>query len=321
MYQPLPLRELPYAKLLEITDANHTFLQQLARFPCAGEQEFIKRSFLDAVYLSNKLEETFVGDSSPDATYSVLEELYTSQSITEALAANLPAEAQAAVAAEAAEEAEAAAVAVAAAAEVAAAEAEAATPTLAQQRRQLTDHMAALKYLCVLCKPGSTPLTVDMIKHTHKLLMGSMLDDSSSSSSVPAGEFRLTPCRSGTGFQYLQPEYIHNAVHAAVCSFNSALAAAVHPVQAAADLFYSVIAIHPFCDGNGRLCRLLASYAFMCSGVPFSVTLCNGHRKSAKHLLVCLQRADRVGSDRHSLYSYFVLAVAQSCSEYVTMCS
>ena len=50
------------------------------------------------------------------------------------------------------------------------------------------------------------------------------------------------------------------------------------PILAAADLFIDLINIHPFEDGNGRLCRIILSHVLIQDGRcgPFTVLNCFG---------------------------------------------
>jgi Fic/DOC family len=183
---------------------------------------------------------------------------------------------------------------------------------------ELSQHTAALRYLCFDCQPSSSkPLTVDMILHTHQLLMQSQ--DSN------AGSFRSTFRMDSMGWAYIAPEHIPSAVQRAVREFNDAAtasttAAAVHPVQRAADLYYTMTQIHAFTEGNSVLCSLLVSYAFMSSsGAPFCVPLLNGHSKSGSQLRKCVRQAHLSvlrGDYKHALYSYFALCYARSWSAF-----
>jgi len=58
-------------------------------------------------------------------------------------------------------------------------------------------------------------------------------------------------------------------------------------------LFYDVITLHPFENGNGRLCRLLFSFGIMKAGVPFPVPLTTGHTKSRNHYMKAILLARR----------------------------
>uniref|UniRef100_A0A7S1C7I0 Fido domain-containing protein n=1 Tax=Bicosoecida sp. CB-2014 TaxID=1486930 RepID=A0A7S1C7I0_9STRA len=65
-----------------------------------------------------------------------------------------------------------------------------------------------------------------------------------------------------------------------------------HPVEIAAKLLHSLLALHPFCNGNGRLARMLFSYALSRCGCPVPVVLSSGSRKSRTHYGAALQDAD-----------------------------
>lgn len=156
---------------------------------------------------------------------------------------------------------------------------------------QLQQHMKALKYLCYDCAPGRQPLTVEMVKTTHKLLMfGATSPDGTV---IVNGEYRATPAYSGTGYIYPGANTISDRIPVILSEFNRRIQDKIDGPVVAAKLMYHMVTLHPFQDGNGRLCRLLVSYALMASGEPFPVPLHNGHRKSHKHYVSALQHADR----------------------------
>jgi Fic family protein len=53
----------------------------------------------------------------------------------------------------------------------------------------------------------------------------------------------------------------------------------VHPVLAAAELHYNLVAIHPFIDGNGRTARLMMNHHLLRHGIPFAVIEINQRGK------------------------------------------
>ncbi|KAG2482740.1 hypothetical protein HYH03_018335 [Edaphochlamys debaryana] len=61
---------------------------------------------------------------------------------------------------------------------------------------------------------------------------------------------------------------------------------------AAATLFYDMITLHPFENGNGRLCWLLVAFALQAVGEPFALGMTNGHSKSRQQYLKA-ELADR----------------------------
>jgi hypothetical protein len=164
------------------------------------------------------------------------------------------------------------------------------SPNSAAARTQLLQHIRALKYLCYDCQPGKQPLTPEMVKTTHKLLMFGAT--STDGTLVNAGDYRTTPAHSGTGRIYPNANAIEKSVTKILTAFNTSLNSD-KPWEVAAQLMYDIVALHPFEDGNGRLCRLLAAYALMASGEPFAVPLHNGHRNCRKHYKKVILHADR----------------------------
>ena len=61
------------------------------------------------------------------------------------------------------------------------------------------------------------------------------------------------------------------------------------PMSMAIDLVCNFVTIHPFINGNGRMSRLLFSYALERLGYPFSVTLDSGYSRAYKHYIQALR--------------------------------
>lgn len=150
--------------------------------------------------------------------------------------------------------------------------------TSASVAAQLRQHMKALKYDCT---PGRQPLTVEVVKTTHKLLMSGAT--SPDGTIIVNGEYRATPAYSGTGYIYPGADTISDRIPVILSEFNRRIQDKIDGPVVAAELMYHMVTLHPFQDGNGRLCRLLVSHALMASGEPFPVPLHNGRRKSHKH--------------------------------------
>ena len=158
-------------------------------------------------------------------------------------------------------------------------------------RMQLHQHMKALQFLCYDCKPGTQPLTPEMVRTAHKLLMwGATAPDGTA---ISSGVYRTTAAHPGTGYVYPEADVIEDRVPVIVEAFNSSIRGGGDGVLAASELMYRTATLHPFQDGNGRLCRLLVAYALMASGEPFPVPLQNGRTKCHQHYTRVLVHADR----------------------------
>jgi len=147
---------------------------------------------------------------------------------------------------------------------------------------QMVQHLRAYKYLCSK-ESLEKPLTIDIIKETHKQLLDESIDDSGQK--VSCGSYRTTNV-CAENHQYPKPDCIEKQMDRIVDEFNNS---SDHFLLRAAKLFFETIDIHPFINGNGRLCRLLIAYALMKSGVPFPLSLF-ASKKSRKHYLEAILR-------------------------------
>ena len=115
---------------------------------------------------------------------------------------------------------------------------------------------------------------------------------------------------------------------AACAWFNQGVASGAGAAHLAAGLYYNLIKVHPFTNGNGRLCRLLASTAFQRVGFPFVELPKNGHSKSHKHFIQAWQWADSHSQNslKH-LELYMLQCLLETClsfkrsSEHTMVCS
>jgi Fic family protein len=230
---------------------------------------FSKRSMLTFVFMANKLERTLPTRVDDVQTYSMLEaELNSSEDSTVQLE-EPPASIWPAEGGS--------------------------DPSTA--RRQLLQFVRAAKYLCW----PPRELTVDTICTAHKLMMWGAADDGVL---LAAGQLRTTSAHSGTGF--ICPD-IPARLQQIVADFNTQLSSHTVPsYRLAADLLYQFVTLHPFQNGNGRMCRLLAAYAAMRAGLPFMLHLSNGHSKTRKHYMQVLRYADKHECNTSRLQSYLL---------------
>lgn len=74
--------------------------------------------------------------------------------------------------------------------------------------------------------------------------------------------------RRGRAFRFAGPDAVPDLIERLTAGFREKLAAAEHPLRAVAWLYYHLHTIHPFEQGNGSVCRLVATTALLHHGYP-----------------------------------------------------
>ena len=164
-------------------------------------------------------------------------------------------------------------------------------------RAQLVQHLRAFKFADQKAKKNA-PITVEFVKQLHAILMKGAKD-------VEPGEFRCGPVYSGTGYVYPPASYVPKSLANAIDRFNEDSTDCF--LVRIARLFYDLLIIHPFSDGNGRVSRLVAVYAIRVIGkVPFFCNLNNGHRRSRDHYIQVLKYADKHGQNTSRIATFLL---------------
>ncbi|KJE96378.1 hypothetical protein CAOG_06713 [Capsaspora owczarzaki ATCC 30864] len=241
---------------------------------------FAKSRALAVVYLSNKLEGTLAKGTSEQETYALLDELWEQPS---PLALESPAivlwhsEGQ---------------------------------HSSERSLYQLQQHLLALRHL-----QGALdqPLSVELVCETHRILMKGALSDETTAP-IRAGRFRQHHCCAGK-YSFPEAGTISASLSKIIEQFNERFATRkLAPYRLAAWLFVQVITLHPFENGNGRLCRLLASYVFQKCGVPFPVVITSGHSRAYKHYIDAIVAYQTRGQGLDELCLYMLTSLHQSWS-------
>ena len=101
-----------------------------------------------------------------------------------------------------------------------------------------------------LQKISDNPLNTEIIRQTHRIIMDN--------ENVLIGECRKSPVFAGYN-TFAPPGYIERCnLQDAIFRFHETKRD--DPIMAATNLFGNIINIHPFEDGNGRICRLILAH-------------------------------------------------------------
>lgn len=171
-------------------------------------------------------------------------------------------------------------------------------PVARQSRREVLQHAAAFVFLRDRMVLEQQLLSKALICEAHRILMTGMLREDGLA--VQAGAFCTTPVYAGH-HQFPPSECISRSIAYLVGDYHER--AAEDPFVLAAWLSHEFVSIHPFEDGNGRICRLLLNMALLSRGVPFCSALgfSSGHRQAMKHYMQCVKHARSSGGHPRKL--------------------
>ena len=181
-------------------------------------------------------------------------------------------------------------------------------------KRQLLQHMRAYHRLCEEAIAKEEPLSEKLILEVHTVLMKGLENDGHP---VKAGVYRKIPVHAGDHC-FPSHEVVPTRMPKIVAEYNQRVMLPGHdPYQLASWFLLEIISLHPFEDGNGRLCRLLWCYSLMRDGLPFPTTISSGHEKAYRHYIQALKKCQRSINNEHShLTSLTVLSVHNGWSNF-----
>lgn len=187
-------------------------------------------------------------------------------------------------------------------------------------QRQLYQCTQTVKYL--LRDNVRSPLTFDLIIETHKIMMeGSYVMEGNNQVDIIVGRVRKEGEEVyADDYQFLEGKQVKEALMKLVDEYNHLSdKGKTHPIELATFLFYGMITIHPFPNGNGRLCRFFLSWSLMHDGFPFPVTFSSGHKKRRQHYIDAILAARYcAGATRGQLNGICLLSINRVLGNYGT---
>ena len=129
-------------------------------------------------------------------------------------------------------------------------------------------------------KTSDLPLNIETIKQTHNIMMDGK-----------AGEYRRLPVFAGYHI-FASASHIERYMEDANFMFHETKKN--DPIMAATNLFGNIINIHPFEDGNGRICCLILAHVLMqMKCCLFPIILSSFHRRGRRHYIRAVKMFDR----------------------------
>ena len=146
--------------------------------------------------------------------------------------------------------------------------------------RQMINCYKAWNYLQ---KTSDLPLNTEIIRQTHKIVIDG--------EDIFMGEYRKSPVFAGYHI-FALASLIEKYMEDAIFRFHETKKD--DPIIAATNLFGKTISIHPFEDGNGRICRLILAHVLIqMKCCLFPVILGSFHRRGRRHYIRAVKTCDR----------------------------
>lgn len=177
--------------------------------------------------------------------------------------------------------------------------------------REVIQHMNAFQHIIRHFVIQREDMTEDLIRETHKILCDGIPIIQDDIPEVPsqdyAGKYRSVPVGAG-GTMFVVPRFVPQKMQEMCQEMKRELETAeskgsIDPISLASKYSLQFVAIHPFQDGNGRLCRMILNIIlFRYTGVIVSI----GEREEdrAEYMGIKIRSKEM---DDHGEYATFVL--------------
>jgi Fic family protein len=162
-----------------------------------------------------------------------------------------------------------------------------------RRQREVVQHALALQYITVEVVAKDHLLSEEIIFETHRILTHMIDAPGGMPWTEYSGRYRNVHVHAGNT-NFVTPHFIPHKMRELIQEFNSDIREAEHdkvldPFMLAAKYCNDFVMIHPFVDGNGRMCRLILNAILLrYAGV---VVALGEHDESREEYLAIQQRA------------------------------
>lgn len=160
-----------------------------------------------------------------------------------------------------------------------------------REGRESVNTYQALRHVEMLIRDMSRSglLTVQVVCGIHEILLKGLhptagkIRDCDVYTTLKDGNIHLYPPPSVLEDRFYYIIDRHNIhMEALTNRFQNPQAKLQYVFKCAAWLLFNLVSLHPFSDGNGRTCRLLASYVLSSVVTPFPVSVCHTNPQSSR---------------------------------------
>jgi len=172
---------------------------------------------------------------------------------------------------------------------------------VARTRREVVQHAQALQYITQAVVTRNEPFSEELIKRTHKILCNgiSISSDNPTQREYYSGRYRTVVVHAGST-NFTPPRFVAKQMTELVSELNDDIrkyeeSNALDPFQLAAKYSMKFVQIHPFQDGNGRMCRLILN-ALLLKYAGIVVSIGEQDKDRSEYIEICKREsAEMIG--------------------------
>ncbi|PYH68327.1 Fic family protein [Aspergillus vadensis CBS 113365] len=187
-----------------------------------------------------------------------------------------------------------------------------------RSRREVVQHALALNFLITEMIVNDKPLSEDLILRTHRILT-EFID---TAGGIPwteySGRYRKAHVHAGNT-NFVAPKYVPAKMRELVAEFERDIhkiesTHVLDPFTLAAKYCNDFVMIHPFADGNGRMCRLIMNAILLKYA---GIVICLGEHDESRQQYINIQK--RAGERMEGSGELAALILKKSIARYRTI--